>query len=73
MANNYEYRISQYADDTSVYLDGSEKSLKHSLDLLDQFSKYSGLKPNINKTQCIWLGRNIGSDVVNLNPSRYLY
>ena len=37
----------QYADDTALFLDGTEKSLKSALDLLFQFSKYSGLKPNI--------------------------
>lgn len=51
-----EYRLFQYADDTGIMLDGSEKSLLSALHLLDQFSKYSGLKPNIDKTSCIWLG-----------------
>ena len=46
----------QYADDTVLFLDGSEKSLKSALDLLFQFSKYSGLKPNINKTKAVWIG-----------------
>lgn len=59
-----EYKLSQYADDTCIYLDGSEKSLKNSLDLLDQFHKYSGLKPNITKTQCIWFGEKAGSEDV---------
>ena len=27
--NNKEYKISQYADDTQLLLDGSEKSLKN--------------------------------------------
>ena len=59
--DNEMYKINQYADDTCIYLDGKTKSLKKSLDLLDQFSKYSGLKPNISKTQCIWLGTKAGS------------
>ena len=48
----------QYADidDTVLFLDGSERSLKSALDLLFQFSKYSGLKPNINKTKAVWIG-----------------
>jgi hypothetical protein len=29
--------------------------------LLFQFSKFSGLKPNINKTKAIWIGSKIGS------------
>lgn len=49
----------QCADDTTIILDGSEKSLK-TLDLLDQFAKYSGLKPNIEKkTFCLWIGAKI--------------
>ena len=54
--NNKEIKISQYADDTGLFLDGSQKSLKNALSLLDQFAKYSGLKPNIDKCRCIWLG-----------------
>lgn len=72
---NKEYRISQYADDTTLYLDGSEKSLKSVLDLLYQFAKYSGLKPNIDKTRAIWIGTKINSnDIIcadmNLNWSK---
>ena len=37
----------QYADDTVLFLDRSEKSLKSAPDLLFHFSKFSGLKPNI--------------------------
>ena len=51
-----EYTLIQYADDTTILLDGSEKSLKSALSLVDQFSKFSGLKPNYEKTCCIKLG-----------------
>ena len=34
-----EYCLLQYADDTAIFLDGSEKSLKSALDLLFQFAK----------------------------------
>ncbi len=51
-----EYKLFQYADDTGLILDGTEKSLLSALHLLDQFSKYSGLTPNLDKTKCIWLG-----------------
>ena len=56
-----EYCLLQYADDTCVFLDGIEKSLNSALDLLFQFSKYSGLKPNIEKTQAVWIGNKIKS------------
>lgn len=56
-----EFRISQYADDTSVFLDGSESSLREVLDLLDYFYQMSGLKVNIEKTNVIWIGVKAGS------------
>ena len=54
--NNNEVLLSQYADDTCIALDGSEKSLKASLDELNYFGKLSGLKINFSKTQVIWIG-----------------
>ena len=48
-----EFCLLQYADDTCLFLDSSEKSLKSALDLLFQFSKFSGLKPNIEKTEVV--------------------
>ena len=39
-----ESKISQYADDTTLILDGSESSLSRSLSLLDTFALISGLK-----------------------------
>ena len=50
------YKIMQYADDTVILLDGSEDSLKSCLNIIQQYSKFSGLMPNIEKTQCIWVG-----------------
>ena len=56
-----EFKLFQYADDTGIFIDGTERSLRNALDLLDQFSKYSGLLPNIEKTKCIWIGSKRGS------------
>ena len=53
---NSEHKISQYADDTSVFLDGSEKSLKALLKELEYFARISGLKVNFDKTQLVWIG-----------------
>lgn len=55
--NGTEYRISQYADDTSLLLDGSSSSLNETLKVLTQFSEFSGLKVNFDKTQVIWIGK----------------
>ena len=57
-----ELCLFQYADDTILFLDGTEKSLKSALDLLFQFSKFSGLKPNIGKTKAIWIGSMVESE-----------
>ena len=55
--NNKEYKLSQYADDTSVILDGSENSLRETLNVLHDFSIISGLKVNFDKTQVVWIGK----------------
>ena len=46
---NDEVKISQYADDTILILDGSEKSLTSAIQFLDDFGKISGLKLNDSK------------------------
>ncbi|MCG7891056.1 MAG: reverse transcriptase family protein, partial [Candidatus Thiodiazotropha endolucinida] len=51
-----EFKISQYADDTSMFLDGSSESLIQALNELDRFANISGLKINYEKTQVVWIG-----------------
>ena len=51
-----ENKISQYADDTTLLLDGSKKSLFAAIDTLDLFSKISGLLINCEKTKLVWIG-----------------
>ena len=41
--SNNEIKISQYADDTTLILNGSEEALSSALNVLDDFSKVSGL------------------------------
>ena len=54
--NNIKFKISQYADDTSAMLDGTERSLNQTLEELSRFSKISGLNINFDKTQLVWIG-----------------
>ena len=54
--DNKEYKISQYADDTQLFLNGSENSLREALDVLQKFYEMSGLKINVEKTKAIWIG-----------------
>ena len=42
--NNKESKLSQYADDTQIFLDGTEILLKEMLCTLDIFYLMSGLK-----------------------------
>ena len=51
-----EYKLSAYADDVLCYLDGSVNSCRALFHDLGIFAKYSGLKPNIGKTQAFWAG-----------------
>ena len=59
----HNYKVLQYADDTALLLDGTQYSLKNALSLIGQFSKFSGLKPNYNKTVCIKIGPLRFSDI----------
>ena len=53
---NREILLSQFADDTQQFLDGSEKSLNSSISLLEKFEKCSGLKINFEKSECYKIG-----------------
>lgn len=60
--NDSEYLLSQYADDSSIILDGSEQSLRKTLDILDKFSECAGLRANLEKTEAIWFGSKLGNE-----------
>ena len=69
--NQNEIKISQYADDTTLILDGSKKSLRVSLQVLERFRTVSGLKLNNKKTEVLWIGANTGRDEI-LCPEKNL-
>ena len=54
--NQKEIKLSQYADDTTLILDGSKDALETSLDVIGKFSKISGLRLNNKKTEALWIG-----------------
>ena len=56
------YKIGQYADDTFILLDGQHNSLREVMDTMQKFSKCSGLKINMDKTNAIWLGSKAGCE-----------
>ena len=65
--DNIECKITQYADDSTVILDGSNNSLQRVLETLDMFERFSGLKVNEEKTNVVYIGslrdRNTNPDI----------
>jgi hypothetical protein len=53
-----EIKLSQYADDTHILLDGSEKSVRNTVNLLNNLTKISRLRDNYNKSELASLGRS---------------
>jgi len=56
--DNTVYLSSLYADDSSILLEDDEKSFLTCMKVLENFSKCSGLRINLNKTVAIKLGKN---------------
>ena len=54
---NKEFCLTQFADDTTLILDGSQSSLQAALNTIEVFGSYSGLKINKSKTKLVWIGR----------------
>ena len=61
--NNKSFLLSQYADDTQIFLDGSESSLRSTLHILRIFYEISGLKINTEKTKALWIGSMSRSNI----------
>ena len=59
--NNFTYKISQLADDTTLFIK-DQSSLKYAFDLIERFGFCSGLKLNKSKTELIALDDNIKRD-----------
>ena len=56
LVDKEEIKLSQFADDTTIILDGSCKSLEAALNVIEIFGNMSGLKMNTSKTKVIWIG-----------------
>jgi len=59
-----ECKLSQYADDTTMILNGSGLSFSGTLYLLDIFADISGLKVNYEKTEALWMGSLKNSNTI---------
>lgn len=58
-----EYKISLYADDTTLFLDGSKDSFEYCVQTILEYAKFSGLNMNFDKTNVICLGQLRNSDL----------
>ena len=58
---NLVCKLTQFADDTTLFLDGTRGSLLAALNTLEVFGSYSGLVMNSEKTQLIWIGKKKNS------------
>ena len=47
------FKLTQFADDTTLILDGSATSLQSAMNILEIFGEFSGLKVNCEKTKLI--------------------
>ena len=56
MTGEVEHKLSQFADDTTLILDGSVGSFRRAIEVLGGFQVISGLKVNYEKTKVLWVG-----------------
>ena len=66
------FKLTQFADDTTLILDGSVNSLQAALNILELFGDISGLKINTEKTKLVWVGSEVSSKR-KLKVSQKLY
>ena len=75
---NEEIKISQYADDTSLFLDGSKNCFEVCIQTILEYAKYSGLAMNFEKTKVIRFGDQNVQNVIYMphlnlewNPDKF--
>lgn len=61
--NDTDFKITQFADDTSFLLEGDKTSYEILFKQLELFGKTSGLRINKEKTINIWLGKHRNSKI----------
>ena len=61
---NSECKLSQYADDTTMISDGSERSFSRTLHVLDTLANVSGLKANNEESEALWIGSHKNTNAV---------
>ena len=69
--NNFEVRVSQYADDLILFMDPKINYMLGAIEELKMFSSFSGLRVNVSKTKCMPIG-NAG-EVTNMNSQEFTF
>ena len=64
LGNDEVSKISQFADETTLNLDGPEKSLTSAIQILDDFRKIFSRKLNDSKTEALWSVFKVGHDQI---------
>ena len=59
-----EHRISQFADDTTLFMGFNEENLRRCMDILSNFHSISDLKINVEKTKVIKFGKLRDSRII---------
>ena len=54
---NHNIKLCQFADDTTLILNGSEQFLQGAVNTIEIFGSFSKLKMNTTKTKIVWIGR----------------
>jgi hypothetical protein len=67
---NTEIKLSQFADDTTFFLEPDMDSIMTLFNTLQEFAKITGLKINKEKTEILLLGN---TELTDLNPEMRLY
>ena len=66
-----EILLSQFADDTTIFLDGTQESFYACINTLKEFSLMSGLTINCEKSFVLWIGASAGCNVVFLPELKF--
>ena len=57
-------KVGAYADDVTIIMPRSEKSIKEVVSTLDKFETLAGLRVNKDKTQMLRIGKGATSDKI---------
>lgn len=66
-----EYLLTFFADDGTLFLEGSSCNLQNTMDIFTNFKTCSGIGVNFEKTEILWIGDRIGSERI-INTSKEL-